>query len=259
VKTRHRETKEQPEAPGKPPAYLELKQQEKEVSMTKPLFLAALMLFAVVLLSPLVRMVQPKDTKAGLVDDVEEPEFAPAPVLPEDVTFPERETIDLPQLEPDLGPVVTQDELESGASAALAELDFLRDSSGMSTLVLLDSEVVFREDEVDAPAVMEDRETWAQIRDQSIESGRPLEIEVDAEGRARLVPGENLDAFADPEAIERFLQEVRFQPAIRNGVPVPSRLRLGEVGRRKAEDGRRRARLRAKLRHDRLRLRARLF
>lgn len=212
--------------PGKPPAYVQLKRQEKEVSLGRALFLAGLMLLAVFLISPMVRLVQPDDTEAGLVDDVEVPEFEPPPVLPEGVNFREPEEVFLPQLEEERPPPVSNEILAANSESALSELEFLRDSRGMGMLVLLDSDSVFAEDEVDVPAALKDRERWERIRNQSIGNERPLEIEVDAEGRARLSPGENLDAYPDPGALEQFLEEARFRPAIRKGIPVSSRLRL---------------------------------
>ncbi len=212
--------------PGKPPAYVQLKQQEKEVSMGRALFLAGLILLVVFLISPMVRLIQPRDSEAGLVDDVDVPEFEPPPVLPEGLNFREPEEILLPQLEEEGLPTVSKETLAASSESVLLELEFLRDPQGMGRLVLLDSDAVFSPEEVDAPAALKDQKSWERIRNRSIGNERPLEIEVNAEGRARLAPGENLDAYPDPEGLEQFLEEARFQPAIRKGVPVSSRLRL---------------------------------
>lgn len=216
-----------PNPPEKPPAYVIFKERQKDRSLLRPFFLAGLMLVAVVLLAPLVRLIQPKKTTVGLVDEVEPMEFQPPPVLPDSVNLPEPETVPLPELEPELQPEVQMESLAEDSEAVLRELDFLRNSVGMASLVLQDSRRVYPVNAVDIQVQLANREALSSILDAFSAAGsEPVELEVGSDGRARIAPGyEEMN----PEAaavLDQFLDQAEFRPAVKDGLPVRSRYRL---------------------------------
>lgn len=75
----------------KPPAYVTFQNNKKDASLARPLLLAGLMLLALALLAPAVRLLNVQDPRGVRVDDVEELELEPPPEVPEPSFVPEPE------------------------------------------------------------------------------------------------------------------------------------------------------------------------
>lgn len=216
-----------PSQPEKPPAYVVFKERQKESSLVKPFFLAGLMLLAVILLAPLVRLIQPKKTTVGLVDDVEPLEFQPPPVLPESVNIPVPEIPEIPQLEPEDLPEMQSEFLAENSEAVLRELNFLRDSTGMASLVWQDTQQIYPQDAVDIPARLKNREALsALIGALSSEEVGSVQIEIRSDGRAQVAPGFAGQNPETAELLNTFLSEAEFRPALKDGIPVHSHYQL---------------------------------
>jgi len=131
--------------PEGPPAYLEFKQrlERKPASLLRTFFLVGFLLVAVILLSSLIQLVEEKERRGVLVDDVEIPEFAPPPELPEPL-YTETVEEEVPELRmdparPGESGIISRETLDRLSEETLRELSFTRDPAEIGRLIREDS------------------------------------------------------------------------------------------------------------------------